>query len=243
MSKDKRPAIAMAAVILLIFAAAGAGVWFFYSMKGVRITATFASARGLVPKKTVVYKGIRIGSVVDVRADLAAKAAVALKIDSEHAQHIRQGALFVVSSEIESQTGPGILLGYCKDADPYQSPRLKSGAVVEGVDSELVFFVKTNVGCFNQTRDDISKTLDNLKKSFQDALNSPELQKLYKDLEKFFIDLDKEAQERSQRFFEKEAPEIRKKIEELVEELKRLGRDKEAEEWEKFLDEELRKEV
>ncbi len=244
MAKEKRPAIIMAAVILLILTTAGAGAWFVYYMKGVKVIATFSSARGLAAQNPVIYKGIKIGSVADVKADFAGKAAATLKIESEHAGHLRQGALFVVSSDnIDCQKGPGILLGYCKDADPYQSPELKSGAVVQGEDSELVFIVKTNVGCFNETRDELSKALDDLKKNFRDALNSPELQQLYKDLEKFFLDLNKEAQDRSNRFFEKEAPELRKKIEELVEELKRLGRDKEAEEWERFLDEEMQEEA
>lgn len=238
-----KPLLVLISVILIIFATAFAGVYLIHTYEGLRITINFSDAKGLSKNSPVEYKGNQIGSVIDIKTDLQSNIPVLVKIDSEHSEHLRENAIFVISSNISTGTPPGILVGYCKDVDPYAFPKLASGSVVEGEDSELVFMVKTRVGCFHQTTESFSKALENLKRSVDDVLNSPEAQQLYEDIENFFIELNQKMQDRIEEFIEEKGPEIRKKIEDLIKELEQLGYDKEAEKWKKFLKDELQKEV
>jgi hypothetical protein len=238
-----KPLFVLISVILIIFATAFGGVYLIHTYEGLRLTINFSDAKGLYKDSPVEYKGIQIGSVLDIETDLRSNIPVLIKIDSEHSEHVRKNAVFVISSNISAANPPGILMGYCRDVDPQAFPKLPSGSVVDGEDSELVFMVKTRVGCFHQTTESFSKALENLKRSVDDVLNSPKAQQLYQDIENFFIELNKNMQERIEDFIEEKGPEIRKKIEELIKELEKLGHDEEAEKWKKFLKDELQKEI
>ena len=238
--KSKKPTAALIAAILLVIACAGGAVWFIRRSMGLSVAATFPDAKGVSPCDPVKYKGIRIGAVEKVQVDLSANATITMTIDREHAEHVRQHALFTISTDIGTGHPPGILLGYCKDENPYKSPLLVSGAVVRGEDSQLAFMFKTNVGCFRSDRKNLAEKFEDLAREFQDAWKSPKMRRFYDDIEKFVLDLNKKAREGAQKLQEEKAPEIRKKIEGLIRELERLGREKEADQWKKFLDEDLR---
>lgn len=236
MVKKNKLILLMVFTILIIISAAMGGIYLIRDIQGVKITVIFPNAKGLYEQSPVEYKGIQIGSVQKIQADQQSDVPVLLKIDSKQAEHLRQNALFVISNESTGKP-PGILVGYCKDHDPYKLPKLASGAFVNGEDSELIFMVKTRVGCFSETTNNLSKTLEALKQNIDSLLNSPKAHQLYQDIETFFIDLNKTAQEHIKHFIEEKGPEIRKKIEELIKELDRMGHKKEAEEWKKLMEE------
>jgi hypothetical protein len=231
MVKNNKLFLLLVFTILIIISAAMAGVYLIRDIQGVKVTVIFSNAMGLYEKSPVEYKGIQIGSVQKIQADRQSDIPVLLKIDSSHAKHLRQNALFVISSNVSTGKPPGILVGYCKDQDPYGFPKVVSGAFINGEDSELIFMVKTRVGCFSETTNNLSKTLEALKQTIDNVLNSPKAHQLYQDIETFFMDLNKMAQDHVKQFMEEKGPEIRQKIEELIKELERMGHKKEAEEW------------
>lgn len=235
--KNNKLLLLLVFTILIIISAAMAGVYLIRDIQGIQITVIFSNARGLYEKSPVEYRGIQIGSVQKIQADRQTNVPVLLKIDSNQAEHLRQNALFVISSNVSTGKPPGILVGYCKDHDPYGFPKLTSGAFINGEDSELIFMVKTRVGCFSETSDNLSKTLETLKQNIDHVLKSPKAHQLYQDIETFFIDLNKVAQEQIKHFMEEKGPEIRKKIEALIQELERMGHKKEAEEWKNLMEE------
>jgi len=243
MVKKNKPFILLIFTILIIISAAMAGVYFIRDLQGIKITVTFLDARGLYEKSPVEYKGIQIGSVQKIQADRKSNVSVLLKIDSNQAEHLRQNALFVISPNVSTGKPPGILVGYCKDHDPYGFPKPASGAVVNGEDSEIIFMVKTRVGCFSETTNNFSNALEALKQNIDSVLNSPKAHQLYQDIENFFMDLNKIAQDHIKLFMEEKGPEIRKKIEDLIKELERMGHKKEAEEWKEFLIDEFQNET
>jgi len=239
MVKKNKHFLLLIFTILIIISAATAGVYFIRDIQGIKITVTFLDAKGLYEKSPVEYKGIQIGSVQKIQADLQSKVSVLLKIDSNQGEHLRQDALFVISPNVSTGKPPGILVGYCKDHDPYGFPKLGSGAIINGEVSEVIFMVKTRVGCFSETTDNLSKALDALKQSIDSVFNSPKANQLYQDIETFFMDLNKITQDHIKHFIEEKGPEIRQKIEELIKELERIGHKNEAEEWKKFLENEF----
>jgi hypothetical protein len=241
MTKIEKPTAALIAAILLVLACAGGAVWFIHGNIGLSVAATFSDARGVSPGKPVEYKGIRIGTVEKVQVDLSSKAVVSMTIEREHVEHVRENALFLITSDIATSEPPGILLGYCKDENPYRYPPLETGAVVRGEESDMFFIFKTRFGCFRNGKNGLANAFKDLKKEFQEALNSPKMRQLSDDIEKFVLELDKKARENANRFLEEKGPEIRKKIEELIGELERLGRQEEADKWKKFLDEDLQR--
>jgi hypothetical protein len=103
--------------------------------------------------------------------------------------------------------------------------------------------VKTRVGCFSETTNNFSNALEALKQNIDSVLNSPKAHELYQDIENFFMDLNKIAQDHIKLFMEEKGPEIRKKIEDLIKELERMGHKKEAEEWREFLIDEFQNET
>ncbi|MFO8084620.1 MAG: MlaD family protein [Desulfobacterales bacterium] len=243
MTKQNKPLFVLIFVILIVFATAIGGAFLIRSLEDIRLTVNFSDAKGLYENSAVEYKGVRIGTVSEIMTGSQSNIPVAIKIDSKHGDILRENALFVISSSISTAPPPGIIMGYCKDVDPFSSPKLSSGEVVDGENNEMVFTVKTRLGCFNQTTDSFSKALENLKHSIDNVLNSPKAQELYKDMENFFIDLHLHTQEMIQEFIKEKGPEIRKKIEDLIKELEQSGQEKEAEKWKKFLNEEFQKET
>jgi archaellum component FlaC len=243
MVKKNKLLLLLIFTILIIISTAMAGVYFIRDMQGIKVTVTFSDAGGIYEKSPVEYKGVQIGSVQKIQADQQSNVSVALKINSNQAEHLRQNALFVISPDVSTGKPPGILVGYCKDHDPYKFPKLASGAFVNGEDSEVIFMVKTRVGCFSETTNNISKALEALKQNIDSVLNSPKAHQLYQDIETFFMDLNKFAQDHINHFMKEKGPEIRKKIEDLIKELERLGHKKEAEEWKKFLINEFQNEA
>ncbi len=223
--------------IFIIIGSSMAGVYFIRNIQGINLTIKFSDARGLYRGSPLEYKGIQIGSVQKIQNDGQSKISVLVKIDSDAAEDLRQNALFVISRDLSTGDPPGILMGYCRDHDLQEFPKMLSGALITGEDSELIFLLKTHVGCFSKTSGSISDTLESLKKNIDRLLNSPKAQQLYRDIETFFMDLSKMTQEHFKRFMEEKGPEIRNKIEEFIKELERMGHKKEAEDWKKFMEE------
>ena len=243
MAKKNKIYLMLIFTVLIIISAAMAGVYLIRDIQGIKIRVTFSDAKGLYEKSPVEYKGIQIGSVQKIQANQQSKVLVTIKIDSSQAEHLRQNALFVISQSVTTGKPPGLLLGYCKDHDPYGLPELASGSVLTGEDSELIFMVKTRVGCFSETSNNLSKALEALKQNIDSVLNSPKARQLYQDIETFFMDLNKTAQDQIRHFMEEKGPEIQRKIGELIKELERMGYKKEAEEWKKFLNDEFQSET
>jgi hypothetical protein len=235
MVKNNKLLLLLIFTILIIISGAMAGIYFIRNLQGMKITVIFSDAKGLYEKSPVEYKGLQIGSVQKIRAESQSNVLVSLRIDSDQAEHLRQNALFVISPNVSKGTPPGVLVGYCKNHDPRQFPKLSSGTLVKGEDNELIFIVKTGVGCFSETTNNLSKILEALKQHIDNALNSPKVHQLYNELETFFMDLNKITQERIKHFLEEKGPEIRQKIEDLIKELERMGQQKEADEWKKLL--------
>jgi hypothetical protein len=221
--------------ILIIISTSIAGVYFIRDLQGINLTVTFSDARGLYEKSPVEYKGIQIGSVKKIQADRQSNVSALLKIDSNQAEHIRQNALFVISQNVSTGKPPGILMGYCKNHDPKRFPEMTSGTFFKGEDSEILFTVKTRVGCFSETANNLSTALDTFKNNIDSVLNSPKVNQLYQDLEIFILELNKNTQDHIKHFIEEKGPEIRQKIEDLIKELEQMGRKKEAEEWKELL--------
>jgi hypothetical protein len=232
MVKKNKLLLMLIFTILIIISTSIAGVYFIHNIKDINLTVTFSNARGLYEKSPVEYKGIQIGSVQKIKADQQSNVSVLLKIDSNQAEHLRQNALFVISPNISTGKPPGVLMGYCKNHDPYKFPETTSGSFFKGEDSEVIFAVKTRVGCLSETTHDLSKTLETFKNNIDSALNSPKVHQLYQDLEMFILELNKMAQNHIKHFIEEKSPEIRQKIEDLIKELERMGREKEVEELE-----------
>jgi hypothetical protein len=243
MLKKNKLLLLLIFTVLIIISTAIAGVYFIHNIQGINITVTFSDARGLYEKSPVEYKGIQIGSVKKIQADRQSNVSALLKIDSNQAEHLRQNALFVISQNISTGKPPGILMGYCKNHDPYQFPETTSGTFFNGEDSEVIFTVKTRVGCFSETTNNLSKALEALKNNIDSVFNSPEIHQLYQDLEIFILELNKIAQDHIKHFIEEKGPAIRQKIEDLIKELERMGRKKEAEEWKKLLTKEFQNNV
>lgn len=242
MIKNKPLIMFLSAILVVIIVAVG-GIFLIRNFQGMRIKVNFSDAKGLHLESPIEFKGVSIGSVLEISADPRRNVSVSIKIDSKHSEHVRKNALFVISPDVSTSRSPGIMIGYCKEVDPYSFPKMASGSVVNGENSELVFLVKTQVGCFNQTTDNLIKALESLKSSIDSILNSPKAKKLYEDIENIFIDLNKNTQEQIKNFIKEKGPEIRKKIEDLIEELERLGHKNEAEKWKNFVKEELQNET
>jgi ABC-type transporter Mla subunit MlaD len=235
MVKKNKLLLLLIFTILIIISTSIAGVYFIRDLQGINLTVTFSDARGLYEKSPVEYKGIQIGSVQKIQASRQSNVSALLKIDSNEAEHIRQNALFVISQNVSTGKPPGILMGYCKNHDPNIFPEMTSGTFFKGEDSEVIFTVKTRVGCFSETANNLSKTLETFKNNIDSVLNSPKVHQLYQDLEIFILDLNKITQDHIKHFIEEKGPEIRQKIEDLIKELEQMGRKKEAEEWEELL--------
>jgi archaellum component FlaC len=243
MLKNNKLLLLLFFTVLIIISTAIAGVYFIHNIQGINITVTFSDARGLYEKSPVEYKGIQIGSVQSIQADSQSNVSALLKIDSNQAEHLRQNALFVISQNVSTGKPPGILVGYCKNHDPYRFAKTGSGSFFNGEDSEVIFTVKTRVGCFSETTNNLSKALEGFKKNIDGVLNSPKVHQLYQDLEIFLMDLNKITQDHIRHFIEEKGPEIRQKIEDLIKELDQMGRKKEAEEWKKLLTNEFQNDV
>lgn len=243
MVKEKKFFLLLIITVLIIISAAIAGVYFIRDIQGTKITLTFSDAKGLYEKGPVEYKGIQIGSVQKVEANQKSKVSVLIKINSNQAEHVRQNALFVISQTVSTGKPPGILVGYCKDQDPYQLPEMTSGSVVSGEESELIFTIKTHVGCFSETTNNLSNAIEALKQNIDSVLTSQKARQLFHDIEAFFMELSKTAQDQIRHFMEEKGPEIREKIEELIKELERMGHKRAAEEWKKFLNDEFQHET
>jgi archaellum component FlaC len=243
MLKNNKLLLLLFFTVLIIISTAIAGVYFIHNIQGINITVTFSDARGLYEKSPVEYKGIQIGSVQSIQADSQSNVSALLKIDSNQAEHLRQNALFVISQNVSTGKPPGILVGYCKNHDPYRFAKTASSSFFNGEDSEVIFTVKTRVGCFSETTNNLSKALEGFKKNIDGVLNSPKVHQLYQDLEIFLMDLNKITQDHIRHFIEEKGPEIRQKIEDLIKELDQMGRKKEAEEWKKLLTHEFQNDV
>jgi hypothetical protein len=243
MKKNNKLLILFIFTFLIIISGAVSGVYLIRNFQGMKITVTFPDAKGLYEKSPVEYNGIHIGSVQKIQAETQPNVSVVLKIDSDQTEHLRQNALFVISQNVSMGTPPGILVGYCKNQNPHRFPKLASGVIVNGENNEILFMIKTRVGCFKETSKSLSPALETLKQNLDGILNSPEVHQFYQDLEKFFIDLNKIIEDNINHFIEEKGPEIRKKIEDLIKELERMGRQKEAEELKKVLTNEFQHEI
>jgi ABC-type transporter Mla subunit MlaD len=235
MTKKNKLLLMLIFTILIIISTSLAGVYFIRNIQGINLTVTFSDAKGLYEKSPVEYKGIQIGSVQKIKTDQHSNVSVLLKIDSNQAEHLRQNALFVISQNVSTGKPPGILMGYCKNHDPYRFPEITSGTFFKGEDSEVIFAVKTRVGCFSETTNNLSTALEAFKNHIDSVINSPKVHQLSQDLEIFILELNKIAQDHIKHFIEEKGPEIRQKIEDLIRELEQMGRKKEAEEGKELL--------
>lgn len=195
---------------------------------------TFEDAGNLQAGQFVVYKGLRIGEVKSVTLDPGATVRVDVQIQSEYAASMYQEAEFIVEK-------PGGMLDVSGERQVTMNDRgnartaLKDGDIVQGVNGRMEQLLGRASDLADKAWSAAAAVTDRTVKYIEEISASPEAQQLKESMKQFADDASSMAKEQYEEFRTKQLPSIRKKAEELRDELERSGKMDEARRlWDKY---------
>ncbi len=210
----RRNLILISAIVIIT----GATYWLSSYTEDMDISILFNRINGIGPGSKLVLKGVAVGEVKG--ADIADDGKINVKaiIYKEYKDRVNSSSVFIIESAdtaVES-VKKQITVEVSNGGAP-----LSHGAKVEGYSSRTQFFLRTQKRSLEGSYRRLENWLNELQKGIKEF--KEEMQQLMKRARK---SADKGIEE-----FNKEIPDMKKRFDEILEELKKLGRDKEAEQF------------
>lgn len=225
--------------ILVLFALAGGGIYYYFDSKNPDYTITFADGKQVTEGAGVFLAGIEVGKVVSITPS-GTGVAVGIKVDRQHQANLTEASRFY----IEGQGGTGRLLVKNLSAN---AKALEPGQVVEGTDSAFEWsaydFAKGMNAFFES--DDVRKAQEAMRSLIDDfdrQLRQTDWDALGKELERQMEELSQKLEEalndEQVQQFQKE---LEKRFNEALEALDRAQNSPEAQELRRAIEDYLRK--
>jgi ABC-type transporter Mla subunit MlaD len=228
----KRSLIAVV-IICLGLIVVGLVYWFGIYTKDLEIFIVFDTAGELGKDTKIVLNRVPVGEVRDVKTADGGEVVVAARIYKQHREKVNSSSAFIIESA-DSTAGPDkkqISVEVLNE----DAPPLREGARVEGYSSRPQFFVSTSRKIFESAYDQFNDWLVEFQKGLKDLSEDDRLEELKKNMRKLMEETRK-AVERGVEEFNKEAPRLKEELNRIIEELRRLGRDREADEFREQFD-------
>jgi uncharacterized protein YoxC len=195
---------------------------------------TFDDASGVQSGQFVVYKGLRIGEVKAVTLDPGGQVRVDVQVQPEYVGSVYREAEFIVEK-------PGGMLDVSGERQVTMNDRgtvrtaMNEGDIVQGVNGQMEQLLGRASDLADKAWTAAAAATDRTIKYIEEISTSPEAQQLKESMKQFADDASSMAEEQYEEFRTKQLPAIRKKAEELKDELERSGKIEEARRlWDKY---------
>jgi len=201
---------------------------------GLQFSLTFQDARGLTAGDPVVYRGVEIGEVRSVELADRQGVRVAVLIRRPHRAAVYREARFVIERSRDHGTRPNARQLSVKDRPGERTP-IEAGSTFEGDEpglGDVWQSLRAQGADALESARDLAHTLAG---RLEEAADSPEARRLRKDIEAFIDDAGEMAGDQWEAFRRERLPELRRRAEELRDELRREGHEEKAKAfWDDF---------
>ncbi len=226
-------------VLLVLFALAGGGIYYFFQSQTPDYSVNFAEGKQVTKGAGVLLSGIEVGKVVSITPS-GTGVTVGIKIDRKNQPNLTEASRFF----IEGQGEKGRLL--VKNLSANAKP-LEPGQVVEGTDSPFQWstydFAKGMSAFFESDEiQKLQKSMRSLVDDFDSQLRQTDWDALGKEMERqmeeLSISLEEALNDEQVQEFEQE---LKKSFNEALQALDRAQNSPEAQKLRKTIEEYLRK--
>lgn len=243
MSREKKIGLVVLTVlgVVVLF---GLTALISHQHRSLNYTILFEDAKGLSPGDRVQMNGVNIGVVEQVvLGDPSEKVRVGVQIDPEHAEKIQAHSTAIIRgvSMVNVSGQHDIEVINAPDTDS-KTPPMKDDTVVEGQDSLLELKLwqlrqtVTEPGFFSEKAKSLRESAESLGDQIRDLAKDPEIRRTLDQLIQFMKQLRSASLEHLERL-QREWPELRQRVQRMMQKLEQLGREQLAEQFRGLLEE------
>ena len=232
----KRSFIA-AVIISLGLIVMGLVYWFEIHTNDLEISIVFDSAEGLGKDAKIVLNNVPVGEVRDVKTTDSGGVIVDARVYKRYREKVNSSSAFIIES---ADSTPGldkrqISVEVLKE----DAPPFPEGAREEGYSSRPQFFVRTSKKILESAYDQFNDWLGEFQTGLKDLSEDERIEELKRNMRELMEETRRGA-ERGVEEFNKEVPRLREELNRIIEQLRRLGRNREADEFREEFDKYLK---
>lgn len=219
--------IAVALVALIIV-----GIFAAHEARSLKYTIVFSDAKGLQVGDRVQLNGFDIGIVKKIELfQNPTRVEVSVRIDPEHADKIRSDSTARIRNISIPNVSGQMIVEIINPESEAPADKMKDGTVVQGLDSMIEYQAWKIKQAFSASKDTWADRMDQLGKSMKDVRDqvkdlatSPQVREALDSLQAFMREMREKGRDAVGQLKE-EWPQVREKVEPVLEELKQYGRE------------------
>jgi hypothetical protein len=220
----KRNLILISAIVIIT----GALYWFSSYKGDIEISIVFDTISGIGPGSKLMFKGMAVGEVNSADITNDGKINVKAIIYKGYKDRVNSSSVFIIeSTDIKGESD---IKQITIDVPNGLAPPLSQGARIEGYSSRTQFFLRTQGKALEGSYRRFENWLNELQKGIKEFREDEKGKRLKEEMQQLMESVRKSTDKGIDEF-KKEIPALKKRFDEIIEELKKLGRDKEAEEF------------
>jgi paraquat-inducible protein B len=216
----------------------GSVYWFGIHTEDLEISIVFDNAQGIGKDTKIVFKKATVGEITEMKATDNGSVIVYARIYKEYKEKVNSSSAFIIESQgstLESDKKQISVEVLKEDGSPFPQ-----GAKVEGYSSRSQFFVRTGKKILDSAYEQFDKWLSEFQKGVKDLSEDERLEKLKRNMQELLEEARRSAG-RGLEELNREMPRLKEELNKIIEELKRLGKGREADEFRDEFDNYLKK--
>lgn len=215
-------------IICLSLIVVGLVYWFGILTKDLEISIVFDKANGIGKDTKIVLKKVPVGEIREVKVTDSGDVIVDAGIYNEYKEKVNSSSAFIIESpdsNLESDKKQISVEVLKEDASPFPQD-----ARVEGYSSRSQFFVRTGKKILESAYEQFDNWLSEFQKGVKDLGEDERLEKLKRNMQELLEEARRSAGMGLEEL-NREIPRLKEELNKIIEELKRLGKDREADEF------------
>lgn len=220
-------------LFLFILILAGSVYWFFIYEGDRDISIVFDRADGISTGSKLVLKGVPVGEVKDITIGESGNVIIEAVVYKRYKDNVKSGSAFIIEGadgDLDSDKKQITVEVLNKDAPP-----LSEDATVKGYSSRAEFFVSSGGRILENTLDELEDWLEEFQRGIEEYKESGRGEELREEIEELMEEARRSA-EMGIKELREEIPHLKEMLNEIIRELRELGREKDAEEFRKEFD-------
>jgi paraquat-inducible protein B len=206
----------------------GSVYWFGIHTEDLEISIVFDNAEGVGKDTKIVFKKVPVGEISEVKVRDNKSVVVDARIYKEYKEKVNSSSAFIIESPgptLESDKKQISVEVLNEDASPFSQ-----GVEVEGYSSRSQFFVRTSRRILESAYEQFNNWLGEFQRGLKDLSEHERLEALKRNMQELMDEARRSAGKGLEEL-NKEIPHLKEELNNIIEELKRLGKDREADEF------------